>query len=144
MMPSGHMRSGLELAALLRRSSFCAAALRLLGPSLEDEALPATGRVSFTQSGAGGFAEFLPESTSLVWTEFCSSSRRSGNKRRSSSSRAMSPQKAAVRKQTCLYFRKHRFHYISIYKTLHKFLEIGSCASLKASRMEPKLTAVLL
>lgn len=112
MMPSGHMRSGLEVAALLRRD----AALRLLVPPWEEEPLPGTGGLSSggPRLWAGAFSEFKPDFTLLVWTEICSSSPRSWNMRRSSSSRAMSPQKAAVGgggKGVYLDHSQHRLHW---------------------------------
>lgn len=51
--------------------------------------------VTFIPAHGGTFTGWVPEAVRLAWTEFCPSPRNTLNMRRSSSSRAMSPQKAA-------------------------------------------------
>lgn len=113
MMPSGHTRSGREVAALLRRWSLRRpAALLLLTLSLEVELVTATAGTrhwfsplqqnSVNQVRVANLSELLiPDSVWLFWRVCGATSRPwlSLNMRRSSSSRAISPQKAAGRGQ---------------------------------------------
>lgn len=107
MMPSGHTRSGLEVAALLRRRRLCLSALLIL--SLEVVLLTVrrsaltlvllcelTRQFSIVQISKC-IPALVPESVWFVLTVCCAPSLlwASLNMRRSSSSRAISPRKAA-------------------------------------------------
>ncbi len=106
MMPSGHTRSGLDVAALLQRRRLClSAALWVPTLSLEDELLTVRSAwwmcwFSFQINKFN--PALIPESVWLVWTACCASSLlwTSLNMRRSSSSSAISPKKAAGNKHT--------------------------------------------
>lgn len=108
MMPSGHTCSGLEVAALLRRWSL-SAALLLLTLSLEVELFAVKGRndyhpfirllsLIYRIADVLVFPSSTPEFVLLALTVSRTSSllRASLNMRRSSSSSAISPRKAAA------------------------------------------------